>query len=219
MAMMFKSEVIGGEGTGDNATRAWRLFGTSDLPERSKLRISMCNCDGGHDSEESAKMCDVAVRTIATLFPNGEEPPRQPEEGHGPQQQPPLKPGQQRVPLVNIYHLAARAAHEVGRAYCEHIGDPVNPPWDDAAEEQKASMVEGVLSLVKHPDATPAQMHTLWMAHKMADGWSYSETKDAEAKAHPCLVPYSKLSPEQKFKDALFQAVVRGVVPPQEQMK
>ena len=38
--------------------------------------------------------------------------------------------------------------------------------------------------------------------------WSYGEVKDAEAKTHPCLIPYDQLPEFQKAKDKLFVAIV-----------
>ena len=46
------------------------------------------------------------------------------------------------------------------------------------------------------------------MTQKSKDGWTYGTVKDAEAKTHPCLLPYSELPQEQKIKDQLFISVV-----------
>jgi hypothetical protein len=43
---------------------------------------------------------------------------------------------------------------------------------------------------------------------KKKDGWVYGEVKDAEAKTHPCIVPFEELPEFQKKKDALFCAIV-----------
>lgn len=56
--------------------------------------------------------------------------------------------------------------------------------------------------------ATPEDLHQSWCDFKAADGWVYGEVKDAEAKTHPCLVPYEELPEEQRIKDDLFKAVV-----------
>ena len=61
---------------------------------------------------------------------------------------------------------------------------------------------------MKYPDATPADSHANWMAEKIADGWTYGEVKDADAKTHPCMVPYDQLPEFEKKKDALFLAIV-----------
>lgn len=47
-----------------------------------------------------------------------------------------------------------------------------------------------------------------WMDDKLKDGWMYGETKDPEAKTHPCLVPFKELPIFQQKKDALFCAIV-----------
>lgn len=108
---------------------------------------------------------------------------------------------------------AAIAAHEVNRAYCAAaLGDHSHAPWDDAPEYQQNSIIRGVEAIIDNPDLTPAESHEGWFAQKVADGWSYGPVKDAEAKTHPCMVPYSKLSADQRVKDTLFGAVVRAVL-------
>jgi len=47
-----------------------------------------------------------------------------------------------------------------------------------------------------------------WLEDKKKDGWVYGEVKDAEAKTHPCIVPFEELPEFQKKKDALFCAIV-----------
>ena len=35
----------------------------------------------------------------------------------------------------------------------------------------------------------------------MKDGWTYGEKRDDDKKHHPCLIPYSELSEEEKAYD------------------
>lgn len=107
---------------------------------------------------------------------------------------------------------AARAAHEANRAYCQAIGDHTQLTWEAAPEWQKASERLGVQFILENPDASPSASHDSWLAEKIRDGWKYGAVRDAEAKTHPCFVPYEKLPESQKAKDAIFGAVVRGVV-------
>lgn len=104
----------------------------------------------------------------------------------------------------------AKVAHEVNRAYCTAIGDDSQPEWDVAPEWQRESAIAGVQA---HLDGalTPEESHESWSAVKLAEGWTYGEVKDPEAKTHPCLVPYSDLPLEQRVKDYLFGAVVRSL--------
>ncbi|MCF8784132.1 RyR domain-containing protein [Rhodococcus ruber] len=104
----------------------------------------------------------------------------------------------------------ARICHEANRAVQIETGDPaVSPQWNDAPEWQRASAIEGVEKA--QAGATPEQLHESWCEFKRADGWVFGEVKDADAKTHPCLVPYSELPPEQRAKDALFQAIVHAL--------
>lgn len=111
-----------------------------------------------------------------------------------------------------IIKVAARVAHEVNRVYCHSLGDDSQVPWDEAPEWQRASCIAGVNAVAKDPAMTLVEQHALWCRHKKEDGWTHGETKDAEAKTHPCLVPYSDLPPEQQRKDAFFVAAVRAVL-------
>ena len=44
-------------------------------------------------------------------------------------------------------------------------------------------------------------VHEVWSAGRMADGWTYGEVRDDEHKKHPCLVPYEELSESEKAYD------------------
>lgn len=108
--------------------------------------------------------------------------------------------------------LIAETAHEVNRTYCWGHGDTSHAPWADAPDWQKGSAASGVLALMKDPSLTPEQMHGNWMARKLEEGWTHGPTKDAEAKTHPCLVPYDELPPHEQLKDHLFHAVCRTLI-------
>lgn len=105
----------------------------------------------------------------------------------------------------------AKVAHEVNRAYCAAIGDNSQPVWEEAPEWQRESALAGVQAILNDPSITPAQSHIGWSDQKFADGWTYGEVKDVEAKTHPCLVTYDELPLEQRIKDYLFGAVVRSL--------
>lgn len=65
--------------------------------------------------------------------------------------------------------------------------------------------------MIADPDRKPEDSHNSWMAQKIEDGWVFGDTKDAEKKTHPCMVPFGDLSVAQQAKDFLFIAVVRQV--------
>ena len=39
-------------------------------------------------------------------------------------------------------------------------------------------------------------VHEVWSAARLAEGWRYGEKRDDTLKLHPCLVPYSLLPEE-----------------------
>lgn len=105
----------------------------------------------------------------------------------------------------------ARVCHEVNRALCESFGDQSQKPWDDAAGWQRESAIKGVEFALTNPDAPASAQHDAWSADKIANGWVYGQIKDADAKTHPCLVPFDQLPPEQQAKDRTLKAVVRAM--------
>lgn len=98
----------------------------------------------------------------------------------------------------------ARVCHVANAAYAETLGEQ-SVSWEVGRE----SSIKGVEALINDPSLTPEQLHTLWYAQKVKDGWRYGPTKDVEAKTHPQMVLYSQLPEEQRVKDYLFQAIVR----------
>ena len=109
----------------------------------------------------------------------------------------------------------ARAAHEVNRAYCKAIDDDAQLPWEEAPEWQRQSAIKGALAAVMDAgtgDGTTArETHERWMAEKVKEGWTRGPVKDPEKKTHPCIMQYDHLPPEQRAKDTIFLAVVKGV--------
>jgi hypothetical protein len=49
-----------------------------------------------------------------------------------------------------------------------------------------------------------ANVHELWAASRMADGWVYGPKRDDAQKAHPGLVPYERLPESEKDYDRLM---------------
>ena len=105
----------------------------------------------------------------------------------------------------------ARVCHEANQVYCEALGDDSQVPWEDSEAWQRESSKAGVVDVLTGSAKTPEEQHTEWGAHKVADGWGWGKVKDAEAKTHPCLVPWAELDQGQQAKDKLFQAIVKAL--------
>lgn len=104
----------------------------------------------------------------------------------------------------------ARVCHEANRAWCIANGDESQVGWDEAPEWQRESAINGVTGILDGSITRPEQSHESWLAEKERTGWTYGPVKDAEAKTHPCVVPYSDLPEHQRQKDAIFFAIVRS---------
>lgn len=113
---------------------------------------------------------------------------------------------------MDILEQAAIVAHEANRVWCQLNGDDSQPVWDDAPDWQKDSARNGVEFHLQNPMAGDDASHNNWMQHKIDEGWHYGETKDPEAKTHPCLVPFHALPFEQRVKDALFRHIVHAIL-------
>jgi hypothetical protein len=106
----------------------------------------------------------------------------------------------------------ARAAHEVNRAWCQMIDDTAQVAWEQAPQWQKDSAITGVNKIVNGEITEHHQSHASWMAQKEADGWVFGEVKDADAKTHPCMVPFDQLPADQRVKDYLFFTTVKNLL-------
>ena len=113
---------------------------------------------------------------------------------------------------MNIEQIA-QICHEANRHFCKVNGDASQPTWDFAPTWQQESAVKGVEFCLANPDAPASANHESWLAVKEADGWVYGDVKDAEAKTHPCMVPYDQLPEHQKAKDHLFKGIVASLAP------
>ena len=105
------------------------------------------------------------------------------------------------------YHIA-QACHEANKVWCEANGDFSQKHWYASEGWQQDSAINGVKFRLENPDAKEDAQHNAWMEDKIKDGWVYGETKDAEKKTHPCIVPFEQLPLFQQKKDALFCAIV-----------
>lgn len=98
-----------------------------------------------------------------------------------------------------LIHEAVKALNDAHNEY--------TIPW----EANKASVCAGIERLLgKDGNESFEDNHNAWMAYKYAEGWVYGETKSAEAKTHPCLVPFLSLPPIQQAKDMIFSGIVRA---------
>ena len=109
----------------------------------------------------------------------------------------------------------AKICHAANRAYCQTIGDDSQPTWEDAPQWQRDSAIKGVMfhvaNLSTGVDPSPSASHDSWLEEKRQAGWTYGPTKDAEAKTHPCFMPYDGLPLDQRLKDYIFAAIVKAV--------
>lgn len=107
--------------------------------------------------------------------------------------------------------IIAMMCHEANRTYCKTLGDHSQPLWSEAPGWQTDSAKTGVRFHIENREAGTSDSHDSWMKQKVDEGWVYGETKDPEAKTHPCIVPYEELPLEQRMKDFIFRGIVHAM--------
>lgn len=55
--------------------------------------------------------------------------------------------------------------------------------------------------LVSLTEQIAENVHEVWAASRVAEGWTYGPLRDDEKKQTPCLVPYADLPEEEKAYD------------------
>lgn len=55
--------------------------------------------------------------------------------------------------------------------------------------------------LVELVEAISKNVHEVWSAGRISEGWTYGPRRDDKKRETPCLVPYEELSDEEKAYD------------------
>lgn len=63
------------------------------------------------------------------------------------------------------------------------------------------SAVELPDGLAELTERMARNVHEVWAAGRMADGWRYGPQRNDTLKQHPCLVPYEQLSQAERDYD------------------
>lgn len=61
--------------------------------------------------------------------------------------------------------------------------------------------VELPQELLELADSISKNVHEVWSAGRMSEGWTYGPVRDDAKRETPCLVPYEELSDEEKAYD------------------
>lgn len=55
--------------------------------------------------------------------------------------------------------------------------------------------------LLKLSEQIAENVHEVWSAARMSEGWTYGESRNDSLKHHPCLIPYNELPEREKEYD------------------
>lgn len=102
--------------------------------------------------------------------------------------------------------------HEAIRAWAKGARDSAMPNWEDAPDWMKESTKASVMSVLEDPNQKAGTQHEQWVKQKVASGWHYGPTKDADLKTHPMMVPYEELPLHEQKKDLLLVSIVRALM-------
>lgn len=62
-------------------------------------------------------------------------------------------------------------------------------------------------------DTMAENVHDQWSMTRHAQGWVYGPKRDDDKKHHPCLVPFDKLTEEEKVYDVVTaEAVIKFIL-------
>ena len=65
-------------------------------------------------------------------------------------------------------------------------------------DTKSVDLTKGIEPLVEE---MAKNVHEVWAATRISQGWTYGEERNDTEKKHPCLVPYEELSEEEKEYD------------------
>mgnify|MGYP001568524116 CR=1 FL=1 len=111
---------------------------------------------------------------------------------------------------MRIEDIAA-ICYEVNRAYSKMYDNSVQIDWELAPAWAKRNVCDGVKFVLSKTDCTPQQWHEFWCKEKKDEGWQYGKEHLLVLKTHPCILPWDKLSKEQKHKAQIFVSTVNAL--------
>ena len=97
-----------------------------------------------------------------------------------------------------------RVFYAASQVLQEALGDP-QPPWDELPAWQQNAMVDVTRRCMM--GATPEQLHTLWVQHYSAQGWTHGPEKNWETRQHPIIIPWHGLPLRYQARFKLWQAI------------
>ena len=109
--------------------------------------------------------------------------------------------------LRNYYNLCADANGELcDKSQCdsaenesaEEKTEKVSAYLPMPAETRDVELAEEFVDLV---EKMAKNVHEVWAANRIAEGWRYGKVRDDARKEHPCLVPYEELPESEREYD------------------
>jgi hypothetical protein len=111
-----------------------------------------------------------------------------------------------------LVEFVARVAHDAVNAYRAGLGETTRAPFlmDDWDRTQALRM--DVEYRIENSNAPVSAEHDRWLQRMQEQGWSFGAELDQAAKTHPLMVPFDKLSEEQRRKSYIIQAICAAFI-------
>jgi hypothetical protein len=104
--------------------------------------------------------------------------------------------------------------HEANRAIQKVMGQPIDPPWEEADWRQKSTLES--IEAMERGEVDFEEQHERWLTERTDEGWAYGPVKDADKKTSPLLLSWDNLPEQEKAKNyvrlAIYQ-VMRQTAP------
>lgn len=97
------------------------------------------------------------------------------------------------------------------REWCIQTKQPIDYPWENLSPAYRTH-VKIVVARCFADMTVPSGkvLHQRCMKEGMDGGWTYGEVVDKAKKRHPDILPWEKLSMEQRIKEHIFSAVIKS---------
>ena len=103
----------------------------------------------------------------------------------------------------------ARFVYEAARLAAIAAEAPIVPAPYDEREQDFRDQLTSAIEVMCGPNRAkdPETVHEIWVRAYNANGWSYGEMYDRDARTHPDLVPFNELNQREQDKDSVYIAL------------
>ena len=104
--------------------------------------------------------------------------------------------------LMSLIYVLSRE-FDMNSKWATHFDDAPSLDQSSSYHPQPIDTSDVILSpdLMQLAERMAENIHDVWAASRLVEGWTYGPVRDDAEKKHPCLVPYSQLPESEKAYD------------------